>query len=64
MERDQARRLAAPTVNTPVSTPVHEPVAEKPVVAPVGASASITTPSSEATRLSERLPDPDKFEGD
>jgi hypothetical protein len=64
MERDQARRLAAPTVNTPVSTPVHEPVAEKPVVAPVGAPASITTPSSEAAGLSERLPDPDKFEGD
>lgn len=63
-ERNQARHLATPTVNAPVSTLMPEPVVEKPVATPVGTSVSITTPSSEAAGLSERLPDPDKFEGD
>lgn len=63
-ERNQARRLITPAVNTPMSAPVPEPAAERPVVAPMGAPTSTATPSSEATGLSEPLPDPDKFGGD
>lgn len=60
-ERSQALHM----VNTPTSTPIPEHAAGRPPVAPVGALASSTTPSSsEVTRLSERLPDPDKFNGD
>lgn len=61
-ERDEALRLATPMVNTPARTP--EPAAETPTVAPVGAPASIDPPSTSSARLSERLPDPDRFEGD
>lgn len=63
-EKSQALRLAVPTVDTPLSTPTPKPVAEKPVATSVGAPPSIASPSSETTRLSERLPDPDRFEGD
>lgn len=61
-EKNQAVQLAAPTVNTPARTP--EPTAEVPAVAPVGAPASTDSPSATSAQLSERLPDPDKFEGD
>lgn len=63
-ERNQAIRAAVPMVNTPISTPTPEPVAKKPADPAVGAPPSVAPPSSEASRLSERLPDPEKFEGD
>lgn len=61
-EKDEALRLATPVVNTPAQTP--EPAAELRTVAPVGTPASVDPPSSSSARLSERLPDPDRFEGD
>ena len=61
-EKDEALRLATPVVNTPAQTP--EPAAELHTVAPVGTPASVDPPSSSSARLSERLPDPDRFEGD
>lgn len=61
-EKDEALRLATPVVNTPAQTP--EPAAELRTVAPVGTPASVDSPSSSSARLSERLPDPDRFEGD
>lgn len=65
-ERDQALTLSAPTVNTPGSSPspAREPVAKAPVAAPMGTPASTDSVSTGPARLSERLPDPDKFEGD
>ncbi|ODM21688.1 hypothetical protein SI65_02532 [Aspergillus cristatus] len=61
-EKDEALRLATPVVNTPARTP--EPTAEIHTVAPVGTPASVDPPSTSSARLSERLPDPDRFEGD
>lgn len=61
-ERNQAVQLVAPTVNTPARIP--EPATEVPAAAPVGAPASIDSLSAASAQLSERLPDPDKFEGD
>lgn len=65
-ERDQAIALSAPVVNTPRSSPVPacEPAAEAPVAATLAAPAPSDTVSTGSARLSERLPDPDKFEGD
>jgi uncharacterized protein DUF4939/zinc knuckle protein len=65
-ERDQAVALSAPVVNTPRSSPVPacEPAAEAPVAATLGAPAPSDTVSAGSAKLSERLPDPDKFEGD
>src|SRR5260370_15705202 len=63
-EKNQAIRAAIPAVITPVSTPVPEPMAKGPADPTAGAPPSIAPPSSEASRLSERLPDPEKFEGD
>jgi hypothetical protein len=58
-----ALSLAAPTVTTPVSKPTGSPAEENPVLpnrTPVTPPPS--TPSS--SRLSERMPDPDKFKGE
>lgn len=65
-ERDQALALAAPTVNTPQSSPAlaREPAAEAPVATALGAPPAPDSLSTGSARLSERLPDPDKFEGD
>lgn len=65
-EKDQAISLVAPTVNTPRSSPVPilRTTAEEPVVTPMGAPPSIDPPFATSAHLSERLPDPDKFEGD
>ena len=63
-ERNQAISLAAPAVNTPLSTPVPESQAER-LTAPTTRTPTPTpTPASESSRVSERLPDPEKFEGD
>jgi hypothetical protein len=63
-EKNQALRLAAPTVNTPLSMSVPELLAEKPVAAVQRTSPPVAAIPSEASRLSERLPDPEKFKGD
>jgi hypothetical protein len=63
-EKDEALRMAVPMVNTPLSTLSPRPIAEKPADAPMGASTSTAPSSSNTPQLSERLPDPDKFEGD
>jgi hypothetical protein len=65
-ERDQALTLSAPTVNTPRSSPApaRGPVAKAPVATTLGAPTSSDTVPAGSARLSERLPDPDKFEGD
>jgi hypothetical protein len=63
-EKAQALRLTAPTVNTPLSTPIPELLAEKPVAAVPRTPPFTAATPSEASRLSERLPDPEKFEGD
>lgn len=64
MEKEKAIALATPTVPTPLSPNTPAPVAEKatdPV--PRTSSAAIATPP-ESSRASERLPDPDKFQGE
>lgn len=63
-ERDQAISLATPIVVTPLSLPVPGIPAER-ATAPIPRTLTPTTTSApESTRLSERLPDPEKFEGD
>jgi hypothetical protein len=63
-EKNQALRLAIPTVNTPLSTPTPELLAEKPVAAVQRTTPPVIATPSETSRLSERLPDPEKFKGD
>jgi hypothetical protein len=63
-EKNQALRLAAPTVNTPLLMSVPELLAEKPVATVQRTSPPVAAIPSEASRLSERLPDPEKFKGD
>ncbi|KAG0158414.1 hypothetical protein PDIDSM_5928 [Penicillium digitatum] len=58
-----AAELAIPTGNT-VPPPVPEPAAEPGVAAAMGTPPSLTPESSGSHVRSERLPDPDKFEGD
>jgi hypothetical protein len=62
IEQKQAILAATPAVNMPVWTP--EPAAEMPAVTLMGAPALIDPPSAASAGLSERLPDPDRFEGD
>lgn len=63
-EKAQALRLALPTVNTSLSTPAPELLAEKPVANVPRTPPSTAAARSETSRPSERLPDPEKFEGD
>lgn len=63
-ERDQAISLAAPTVNTPLSTPAPGSHAEKATASATRTPTPTPAPASESSRVSERLPDPEKFEGD
>jgi hypothetical protein len=63
-EKNQALRLAAPTVRTPLSslspdTPAEKTTANVPLAPPPAAASP-----SQTSRLSERIPDPEKFEGD
>jgi hypothetical protein len=62
-ERDKAITLATPTVNTPLSVPVPEILTEKPTAPAARTPPPTVSASSHSTRISERLPDPDKFEG-
>lgn len=61
--RMRAVELAVPTVNT-VPAPAREPAAEPALAAVMGAPPSLTPESSGSYVRSERLPDPDKFEGE
>ena len=61
-ERDRAIQLATPTVSTPMSDPVRG--AEKLPDTVPGTPPTSVTASTESSRLSEKLPDPDKFEGE
>lgn len=62
-QRDAALQAAAPTVDTPPSASTTQ--AEKDPVTLLGTPSSATPPSTTTTtRVSERLPDPDKFDGD
>jgi hypothetical protein len=62
IEKENAIRTKLPTVTTP--TPVSIPISAEPVLAPgMGTDSIATPPASEATHRSERLPDPEKFEG-
>jgi hypothetical protein len=65
-EKERALHLSTPTVDTPRTSPAlaQGPAAEKLAAAPMGAPPSIDPASTGSARLSERLPDPDKFEGD
>ncbi len=54
-ERDKAISLATPTIDTPVFRPAPDLLAGKDTT---------STPAPEPSRISERLPDPEKFEGD
>lgn len=62
--KDRAILLATPAVHTPLSAPSSEPLAENPAALATRTPPPATTTPSEGSRLSERLPDPDKFEGD
>lgn len=59
----RAVELAIPTVNT-VPAPTPKPIAEPAVAVVMGAPPSLTPESSGSRVRSERLPDPDKFEGE
>jgi hypothetical protein len=63
-EKDKAIAMATPAVDTPRSTPIPSAPAEKLTAPAMGTPASTAPASSESSRVSERLPDPDKFEGD
>ena len=63
-EKDRAVALATPAVNTPQSPGSPEPQAEKPAGTTTRTPAPAATAPSESSRASERLPDPDKFNGD
>lgn len=64
MDKHKAINATMPTVSTPLPVPTPEPAAKSPAATPVGAPASITPPSTSSAHLSERLPDPDPFDGD
>ncbi|VTO92596.1 unnamed protein product [Fusarium graminearum] len=53
-----------PTVPTTRETPKTSTSAEHRTAAPVGTTPPPSSRSAESTSLTERLPDPDKFEGD
>lgn len=59
-EKDQALSLTTPSGSSPRSTPASTLSSEIPMITP----AKTSKLSTEVPRLSERLPDPDKFEGD
>lgn len=61
-ERDKALQLATPAVSTPLSN-LSRPAENRPDFIPGTPPTTVST-SSENARLSEKLPDPDKFEGD
>lgn len=61
-ERDQAISLATPTVNIAL-TPNSGSRAEEVAAPATRTSALAPAPASESSRISERLPDPEKFEG-
>ncbi|TKA66112.1 hypothetical protein B0A49_10924 [Cryomyces minteri] len=63
-EKERAVLLAAPMVSTPLPTTVPESHAEKLQAPTTRTSPPVTSASSDTSRLSERLPDPDKFDGD
>jgi hypothetical protein len=62
--KDRAVALAAPTVGPPASLSVPELRAENPADYAKGTPPPITATPSESSRISERLPDPEKFKGD
>jgi len=65
-ERDQAIAAATPLVTSPRSSPIpaKEPIAKAPTAATLGTHTPPDSVSASSTRLSERIPDPEKFEGD
>ena len=64
MEKNAALTTAAPAIITPYTTPSCEPVAKPIIGNATGASLPIATAPSESSRLSKRLPNPNKFSGD
>lgn len=65
-ENDRVLSLATPTVNTPRPQPALTPesIAKTPEATSMEAPPSIDSQSASSAKLSERLPDPDRFEGD
>jgi len=64
LEKDRAVALAVPAVNTPASLSVPELRTENPAGNAARTSPPDTAAPSESSRVSERLPDPEKFNGD
>ena len=61
--KEKALAIAQPTVYTPPSAPQPEPIV-KNLADPATRTATPPTPApSESTRQSEKLPDPEKFNG-
>jgi Domain of unknown function (DUF4939)/Zinc knuckle len=63
-EKNQALRVVAPTVYTPLSTSIPDHPTERVTAPTQRTPPPVATTPSEASRLSERLPDPEKFKGD
>lgn len=63
-EKLNALATAAPVVGTPETTPLPDEPAENAAAHATRASAAPAAASREVSRLSERIPDPDKFFGD
>jgi hypothetical protein len=63
-EKDKAIALAQPAVPTPHSSPRPTPQAKTPVDLTTGTPTPAAAAPSDSTRQSEKLPDPDRFNGD
>lgn len=59
----RAMDLATPAVPAPISLPLADQPAKETLTPPAREITPATTSPSETNRLSERLPDPEKFEG-
>jgi hypothetical protein len=64
VEREKALHAALPTVITPETSSPPDPKAKQATDPRLGEATPSTTRSTGSTRISERLPDPEKFEGD
>jgi hypothetical protein len=61
--KEKALTIAQPAVFTPPSAPQSKPIAENLADPATRATTPATPASSESTRQSEKLPDPEKFNG-